>query len=333
VTTSGSGRVSGPPAGLCAVVLAGGRGTRMRPLTDSRPKHLLEVAGEPFVAHQLRWLAGHGVRRVALAVSYLAEQFVPVLGGGEGYGVELVVVREEEPLGTGGGLALAAAALGLSDDEPLIAVNGDLHTRHDLRAQVHRLSDCHEVDLVLHLREVADPRPYGSVVADSTGRVRSVVEKASAPPSHEVNGGTYVLRPGALGVVPGTRASLEREVLPRLVAAGRVLAHREQADWLDVGSPAALVEASRSLVLARGTPALVHPRARVDPTARLTGGTSVGAGATVGAGARVAGSVVMPGAVVGAGAVVIDSVLGRGASVEEDTRLQGAVVADGGRPA
>ena len=300
----------------------------MLPLTASRPKHLLEAAGEPFIAHQLRWLSHHGVGHAILATSYRAELFEPVLGDGRAFGLSVTYLREPEPLGTGGALVNGAVVAGLGDHEPLVAVNGDLYTRHDLGRQVHRLL-AQDVDLVVHTRTVEDPRSYGSVVVDASGTVLRVEEKSTAPPGHEVNGGTYVLRRGALAhEPPGRPESFETEILPRLVATGRVVAHREQAPWLDVGTTSALVEVSRLLVTATGREAVIHPTAVVDAAARVGGGSAVGPHAHVGAGADVFGSIVMAGAAVGAHAVVRHAVVGRRAVVPAGGELRDDALGD-----
>lgn len=313
-----------------AIVLAGGLGTRMAPLTATRPKHLLEVAGEPFLAHQMRWLARNGVTDVVLATAHLAEAFAPVLGDGGAFGVRLAYAVEPHPLGTGGALVVAGRLLpDAAPDAPIVVVNGDLFTEHDVRAQVRCLDRAAATDVVLHLRTVADATAYGSVVADADGRVTAFVEKSPDPPSLEVNCGTYAVRRRVIdGIRPGV-VSLERDILPGLVTAGRITAYREQAVWVDVGSPAALVGLSAAIVVGRGLAAWIDPAAEVDPAAVVGGGASVGAGARVAAYAQVLGSVLMPGAVVGAGASVCDSVLGRGARVMPGAILDGGVLGDG----
>lgn len=330
-----------PP--LTAVVLAGGLGTRMLPLTRERPKHLLEVAAEPLLAHGLRWLAGAGVRQVIVAAAHLAEQFPATLGDGSTFGVRLTVVTEGAPRGTGGALARAAASLrrhGVGEYDPVVVLNGDLLTGHDLRAQIGLLEHAPEsVQGVVHVRTVTDPRAYGCVVADSGGRVSAFVEKPDDPPTHEVNAGTYVLRRRLIDSIPARwPLSFEREVLPALAERDLLRVHREQAYWLDVGSPAALARASADIVTGRwpgtrdrGAEALVAPGAIVGPGARLHGGTSISPGVRVESGAHVIGSVVMAGAVVEHDARVVDSVLGRGSRVTAGARLMRGVLADGER--
>lgn len=311
MTAPDSGATVAAPA---AIVLAGGLGTRMAALSADCPKHLLEVAGEPVIVHQLRWLATHGVIDVVLATSHLADRFEPVLGDGHRWGVRLRYSTEPAPEGTAGGLRRAARRLD-SQAERLVVVNGDLLTRHDLTRQLALGAGRRDVEVVLHVRNVPDPRPFGCVVADRRGRVSAFVEKSPDPPSHEVNAGTYVLSRSVVDSIPEGIASLEVDVLPGLVAGGRVLAYREDTLWEDVGTPAALVRASKALVLRSGREALIDPTAHVHASAQVSGGSVVGAGAVVGPGALVLGSVVMTGAVVEAGAQVVDSAVAPGATV------------------
>ena len=305
-----------------AIVLAGGLGTRMGALAADRPKHLLEVAGEPFIIHQLRWLASHGVVDVVVATSHLADQFEPVLGDGGRWNVRLRYSTEPHPAGTAGGVRAAATTL-TSVPERVVVVNGDLLTAHDLTGQLVLAAATPTADAVLHLREVRDARSFGSVVADQRGRVSSFQEKTSAPPSLEVNAGTYVLSRSLVESIPEGIVSLEKDVLPRFVALGAVVAYREDALWEDVGSPEALVRASRALVLRSGRDAHIDATALVHPEARVSGGSAVGPRAVVEAGARVVGSVVMTQAVVEAGALVEDSAVAPGQRVRRGEVLRG----------
>lgn len=310
-----------------AVILAGGLGTRMGSLSLDRPKHLLEIGGEPVIAHQLRWLAGHGVVDVVLATAHLADRFAPVLGDGSRWGVRLQYATEPSPLGTGGGLRFAVAARGDVSarghvPDWIVVVNGDLLTAHDLGRQLALADD--RLDAVLHIRTVDDSRPFGCVVADAGGRVTAFLEKSPAPPSHEVNGGTYVLAARVVEAIGPGVVSLERDVLPALVARGGVTAYREQALWEDIGTPEAVVRTSRRLVLASGADAHVDPTATIAADAVVADGSAIGPHAVVGPGARIIGSVVMAEAVVGAGAVV------SGAAVAPDARVPERAVIKGG---
>ncbi len=321
-----------------AVIVAGGLGTRLLPLTEHRPKHLLPVAGIPLVAHQLAKLAAVGISRVVLATSYHADQFEPVLGDGREWGLDLVYLREDRPLGTAGAIRNAAGALSGHVDEPVVVLNGDILSSHDLDAQLRRHIE-QVADVTLHLVEVADPRAYGCVPTQADGRVVAFLEKSPDPVSRQVNAGCYVLSRMTIdSIPPGRVVSVERETFPGLLLAGRrLVGHLDQAYWRDLGTPAALCEASSDLVRGIATsPAAARPpgeawvssQASVDPSAKVRGGSAVGAGARVGSGAVLDGSLVDEGATVGARSQVVDSVVGRGAAIGPDVILRDSVVGD-----
>lgn len=321
-----------------AVIIAGGLGSRLRPLTDRRPKHLLPVGGVPFLAHQLTKLAAADVSHVVLATSYHAEEFRPAFGDGSQFGLSLSYVREPEPLGTGGAIRHAAAALDAAAAEPVIVLNGDQLSGHDIPAQVAAFL-ASAADVSLLLVEVADARPYGCVVTAGSGRVTAFAEKSSQPPTLQVNAGCYVFRRAVIDEIPaGQVVSVERETFPAMLLQGRaVVAHVESAYWLDIGTPATLVQASIDLVRGiapspayRHAPAdmLVQEDAEVDVSAVTRGGSVVGRGAVVAAGAVVDGSVLFPGVRIDAGAVLVDSVIGEGARVGAESQLRSAAVGD-----
>ncbi|MGI8578745.1 MAG: sugar phosphate nucleotidyltransferase [Nocardioidaceae bacterium] len=321
-----------------AVIIAGGLGTRLRPLTQHEPKHLLPVGGVPFVAHQLAKLGAAGVQHVVLATSFRANRFEAVLGDGSLWGVQLSYLTEAEPLGTAGAIRHVADRLKSEPDDPVMILNGDVLSGHNLGAQLayHRQV---RAAASLHLVEVPDARPYGCVPTDAAGRVSGFVEKSLHPVSRQVNAGCYIFQRGLIDEIPPDRVvSVERQTFPALLAAGlRVFGYRESSYWRDIGTPQALVQGSADVV--RGvapSPAYPYPprecwvaaQASVAADARLLAGSTVGAEASVGVGAVVEGSIVCPGAVVEAGARVIGSVVGPGASIGEQVVLRDAVVGD-----
>ncbi len=330
-----------------AVIVAGGFGSRLLPLTASRPKHLLEVGGVPFLEHQISRLAAAGVQHVVVATSYRAELFEPVLGDGSRWGVRVDYVQEEEPLGTAGAIRNVAGALDEDPEGAVLVLNGDVLSGHDLAAQLRGFRTPREgrpVDVSLHLVEVEDARAFGCVPTDESGRVTGFTEKSEHPVTNQVNAGCYVFRRRVIDSIPAGRAvSVERETFPGLVRDGAlVVGHVESAYWRDVGTPAALVAASRDLVLGVAPSPAMPPgagradnRARVDATARVAatarvdGGSVLVRGSTVGDMAVVTGSVLMGGAAVEARAVVVDSVVGPGARVGAGVRLDGVTVGDG----
>jgi mannose-1-phosphate guanylyltransferase len=328
-----------PREPLEAIMLVGGKGTRLRPLTLSAPKPLLPTAGVPFLAHQLARAAESGITHVVLATSYRAEMFAEAFGDGSLLGLSIDYVYESEPLGTGGGIRNAASQLRGDPDDPIVVLNGDILSAHDLPAQVdlHRKTDA---AVTLHLVEVDDPSRYGCVPIDSTGRVTAFLEKMPDPVTNRINAGCYVFRRSVIDEIPaGQVVSVERETFPGLIADDAVMmGYAESAYWLDVGTPEAFVRGSCDLVLGRmPSPAVPGPcgealmlsGATAASDARLSGGTVAGVGSAVEGGAVVHGSVLFDEASVGPGAVVRDSIVGRGATIGAGATLDGVVVGDG----
>ncbi|NYG60316.1 mannose-1-phosphate guanylyltransferase [Nocardioides daedukensis] len=331
------------PAAPEAVIVAGGFGSRLLPLTARRPKHLLDVGGVPFLEHQIARLAEAGVEHIVLATSYHADMFAPVLGDGSRWGVRLDYVLEEEPLGTGGAIRNVADALTDDPDGAVIILNGDVLSGHDLPGQLADFRSGRRgrrVDVSLHLVEVEDARAFGCVPTDDEGRVLDFVEKSDDPVTNQINAGCYIFRRDVIDTIEaGEVVSVERQTFPDLVANGSlVVGFVDSAYWRDVGTPAALVAASQDVVLGLApTPAVeavesgarIHPRARVGSGARVSGGSVVMEDARIADGAEVTGSVVMTGASIEAGARVVDSVLGPGAQVGEKAVLMAATLGDG----
>jgi mannose-1-phosphate guanylyltransferase len=334
---------SGPSSpALEAILLVGGQGTRLRPLTIGVPKPLLPTAGVPFLAHQLGRVAEAGVTRVVLATAYRAQMFADSLGDGSAFGLEICYVQEDTPLGTGGAIRNAAAGLRGGPGDAVIVLNGDILSGHDLTAQVKAHREARAA-VTLHLVEVADPSRFGCVPTNAEGRVTAFLEKTPDPVTNRVNAGCYVFRREVIDVIPpGVVSSVERQIFPGLITAGEVVfGYVDGAYWLDVGTPEAFVQGSCDLVLGRlASPALraacglpgerlLLPGALVEPGASVAGGTVAGAGSVIETGAHVTRSVLFDGARVGRGARVSGSVLGRGARVAAGVLLDGAVIGDG----
>jgi mannose-1-phosphate guanylyltransferase len=329
-----------PREPLEAIVLVGGQGTRLRPLTLSAPKPLLPTAGVPFLAHLLARAAAAGVTHVVLATCYKSDMFAARLGDGSAFGLSIDYVTEDVPLDTAGGIRNAAGSLrGSGPADPVVVLNCDILSGHDLGAQV----DLHiktDAAATLHLVEVEDPSRFGSVPTDAAGRVTAFLEKTPNPVTNRINAGCYVFRREVIDRIPaGRRVSVERETFPGLIEAGElVMGYLESSYWLDVGTPQAFVRGSCDLVLGRlpaparpgpAGPALLLAGASVAADASVSGGTVLGEGASVRAGATVFGSVLFDSATVGEGAVVRDSILGYGAVVAPGAVLDDAVVGDG----
>ncbi|MFK4188434.1 sugar phosphate nucleotidyltransferase [Streptomyces sparsogenes] len=330
------------PATPEAILLVGGKGTRLRPMTVNTPKPMVPAAGVPFLTHQLARARAAGVEHIVLATSYLAEVFEPYFGDGSSLGLHLEYVTEREPLGTGGAIRNVASRLHSGPEDPVLIFNGDILTGLDIPALVdtHRTTGA---DVSLHLTRVTDPRAYGLVPTDATGRVTAFLEKpqtAAEIVTDQINAGAYVFNRSVIDAIPAGRpVSVERETFPGLLAAGAHLQGMvDSTYWLDLGTPQAFVRGSADLVLGRApSPAvpgrcgdrLILDSAHVARDAKLTGGTVIGPRARVGAGARIDGSTVLAGAVVEEGAQVRDSLIGARARIGARTVLQGAVVGDG----
>ncbi|WP_407552576.1 NDP-sugar synthase [Streptomyces sp. Pv4-95] len=327
-----------------AILLVGGKGTRLRPLTVHTPKPMVPAAGVPFLTHQLARARAAGVEHIVLATSYLAEVFEPYFGDGSSLGLHLEYVTEEEPLGTGGAIRNVASRLHSAPGDPVLIFNGDILTGLDIEALVdtHRTTGA---DVSLHLTRVEDPRAFGLVPTDDTGRVTAFLEKPQTPEeivTDQINAGAYVFNRSVIDSIPADRpVSVERETFPGLLADGAHLQGMvDSTYWLDLGTPQAFVRGSADLVLGRApSPAvpgrcgdrLVLETADVAPDAKLTGGTVVCAGTTVGAATRIDGSAVLEGAVIEPGAHIQDSLIGAGAHIGARTVLDGAVIGDGAR--
>lgn len=207
-----------------AILLVGGKGTRLRPLTVHTPKPMVPAAGVPFLTHQLARARAAGVEHIVLATSYLAEVFEPYFGDGSSLGLHLEYVTEREPLGTGGAIRNVASRLHSGPDEPVLIFNGDILTGLDIRALVgtHTSSGA---DVSLHLTRVDDPRAFGLVPTDEDGRVTAFLEKPQTPEeivTDQINAGAYVFRRSVIDTIPeGRPVSVERETFPDLLAMRR----------------------------------------------------------------------------------------------------------------
>ncbi|UGT64131.1 sugar phosphate nucleotidyltransferase [Nocardia asteroides] len=322
--------------GTDAVILVGGKGTRLRPLTLSAPKPMLPTAGLPFLTHLLARIKAAGITHVVLGTSFKAEVFSDHFGDGSELGLEIEYVYESEPLGTGGGIRNVLPKLRA---DTVVVFNGDVLGGTDLR-EVLRTHHTTGADVTLHLVRVSDPRAFGCVPTDDEGRVQAFLEKTQDPPTDQINAGCYVFRREYIEKIPdGRPVSVEREVFPALLAEGaRVQGHVDSSYWRDMGTPEDFVRGSADLV--RGiapSPALpgqrgeslVLPGAGIAPGALLIGGSVVGRGAEIGAGARLDGAIVFDGAIVEAGATVERTIIGFGARIGPRALIRDGVIGDG----
>ncbi len=319
-----------------AVVLVGGEGTRLRPLTYTTPKQLLPVVEVPLLERVLGHLATAGVDHAILSLGYRPDAFVAAYPGDMAAGIRLSYAVEPEPLDTAGAIRFAALHGGV--DETFFAVNGDVLTDLDITT----LLDCHrrhDALATLHLTAVEDPSRFGVVTTDADGRVLAFVEKPTAghAPSNLINAGTYILEPEVLEKIPdGRPVSIERETFPDLATGGRVYGVASPAYWLDAGTPAAYLKAHSDLLDGtRGGPPAPGASERaagvwVMGTPTIDGDVRpcslIGRGAVIAAGARVVSSVVGAGSIIESGAVVEGSVLLPGVHVDRGASVTGSIL-------
>ena len=283
-----------------AVVLVGGHGTRLRPLTNDVPKAMLPIGGVPMIEHMVSHLAGHGITEVVLSMGFLPDAFAEGYPDGTCAGIPLHFAVEPEPLDTAGAIAFAATHAGIDADshDSFLVQNGDVLTNLDIDALVAAHLTV-GAEGTIALTAVDDPSRYGVVPTDSSGKVLGFVEKPAPgqAPTNLVNAGTYVLEPSVLGrITAGVRVSVERQVFPAMAADGTLYALASDATWIDTGTPQAYLRANLETL--------------ADPA-----GSVVDGGAVVAASAVVERSVVLAGASIGENAVVSDSIIGPGASV------------------
>jgi mannose-1-phosphate guanylyltransferase len=316
-----------------AIVLVGGEGTRLRPLTSDVPKPAVTLVDRPFLAYAIEWLAAHGVTEVVLACGFLPDVLREVLGEEERGGVRITYVAEPEPLGTAGAIGFAAAALGERLEDRFLALNGDVLADLDLSALV-QVHEERGARATIALHPVEDSSAYGLVRCHEEGRVLEFLEKTGEAVPGEINAGAYVLDRSVLELVPsGQAVSIEREVFPRLVGDGL---HGLLLDgyWMDIGTPDRYLQASWDIledrvetrVEATDPGRLVAADATIAEGAKLGPRAVVSSGCQLEEGAEVNDSVLLDGCSVGADARVERSILAPGATVDPGAQLVNAVI-------
>jgi mannose-1-phosphate guanylyltransferase len=333
-----------------ALILAGGEGTRLRPLTSTVPKPVVPLANRPFISFMIEWLRRHEVDDVILSCGFMAEQVRAVLGDGDDLGIRLRYVEEPRPLGTGGALRYAGDML----DERFLMLNGDVLTDMDLSAQL-RQHEQTGARATLALVAVEDPSAYGLVRLGSDHSVGEFLEKPSPDEidTDLINAGAYVLERSVLDEMApaGTNISIERDVFPTLVERG-LYGYEASGYWLDIGTPHGYLQGTFDIlegnvqtelgaelddarhVHATGArvdgrlvaPALVAEGSRIDAGAIVGGRVVLGAGVTVGEGSHVESSVVLEGASIGARTMISSSIIGAGVSIGDHCHIDGGVV-------
>lgn len=318
------------------ILLVGGKGTRLAPLTNNTPKPMLRVAGKPVTEHQIVKARNSGITELVLATSYLAEVFEPYFGDGSRFGISITYAVEEVPLGTGGAIANAASKLDLADDESVVIFNGDVLSGHNLSDQI-SLHTKSNSDVTLYLTKVQDPRAYGCVPIDQTGRVQSFLEKMENPIADTINAGCYVFRNRAIRQIPnGQVVSVERDTFPRLLSESfNLFGYLDSNYWIDMGTPHSFIKASKDLILKPELSAatswvvegrIIGSNVQIHPTARIEEGSTIEDGAKILEGCEIYGSMISNSVTIGAGSEVRDSYIAPGREIPPRSKLIGQII-------
>ena len=313
---------------MLAIVLVGGFGTRLQPLTNHVPKQMLPICGLPMIEWVALQLAKHGVSEMGLALGYRPDAFLNAYPGGTIAGLPYRVAVEPEVLGTAGAIRFALEELDV--DETVVALNGDVLTDLDITALV-TFHQRQKAEGTIALQSVNDPSRFGVVTTDKNGRVAEFVEKPpkGTEPSNLINAGTYVLEPEIINRIPaGQQVSVEREIFPHMAREGSLYAVDSSTYWLDTGTPEQFIEANLDVM--RGLRDFVPelPTNIVDPSAQIEE-SFLGEGTEVGANARIKGSVLLSGCKISNNAKIRNSVLAEEVQIGDSAEIDGCVIGRG----
>jgi mannose-1-phosphate guanylyltransferase len=312
------------------ILLVGGFGTRLQPLTNKTPKPMLSIANLPVTEHQLLAAKAAGITKVVLATAYLAETFTPYFGDGSKWGIELKYALETEPLGTGGAIRNAAELIfsEISENESIVVFNGDVLSRHDLAAQI-KLHQTSSAAVTMHLVNVEDARPYGCVPFNESGQVTDFLEKMDKPITNTINAGCYVFNPQVIKEIElGKVVSVEREVFPDLLKSGKVVkAFVDNSYWLDMGTPKALLKGSQDYVGSRAY--IVGENSKISASAKISGGSAIGNNVTIGANVEISASIIRDGVTISENCRLESVFVESNTTVPEKTKATGAYLSDG----
>ena len=314
-----------------AILLVGGRGTRLAELTKNTPKPMLKVAGAPVTEHQIARAQAAGVTEIVLATSYLAEVFEPYFGDGSKFGISIKYAIEKQPLGTGGAISNAAKFLNLAKDESVYIFNGDVLSGHDLKAQA-QFHESKGADVTLHLVRVDDARAYGCVPLDQDGKVLEFLEKMDQPKVNTINAGCYIFNRSAIKQIPqDSVVSVERQTFPELLRSkGALYGYVDDSYWIDMGTPGSYIKASKDLILnpaispaTRGVRdgVIIAKDAAVDATAMISDGSAIESGAVIGANCQIRGSIVSQGSSIGDGSIIDNCYIAPNVSIASDEKI------------
>lgn len=308
-----------------AILLVGGLGTRLHPLTLTTAKPMLPLGNLPITEHQLRRAASIGIQRVILSTSYLSDSFKEYFQDGSRWGLNLVYAIEDEPLGTAG--AIRNASQYLTVDSPVFVFNGDVISHHDVSKQ-YAFHAAHQADVTLHLLPVEDVRAYGQVTLNDDLAITEFSEKPASPSPMQgvINAGCYIMNPDIIDMIPHNRpVSIERETFPQLLSMKKSLfGYLENAYWLDLGTPTRYLKANLD-VLKDGSSLI--GKSSVDSTAIVTRSV-IGSNVTVGANVVISNSLLLDGVHIDENSHISHTILGNNVSIAPNSHVDGLVVGD-----
>ena len=322
-----------------AVILAGGFGTRLRPLSCTRPKLLFPVSNEPLLDWTFKNLSKSGVSEVILAVNYMADAFIHRYGNSVRK-MKLHYSRETMPLGTGGPLKKAESIIG--HNEPFLVLNGDILTTIDF-SEVVKLHKKNDAIASIMLYKIEDPSRYGTAELDKNDRITRFIEKPpkSKAPSNLINAGIYILEPQIFDYIPtGQRVSIEREVFPKLVAKRRLYGYNFEGLWIDIGKYEDYLRANQLLLETKSmkelktksanagkgieieNPVIIGKNVEIDEKSKIGPYVAVGDGATIGKGVRIENSIIFPNAIISDFTSIKSAIIGESAILGKWVKIE-----------
>jgi mannose-1-phosphate guanylyltransferase len=330
---------------LKVIILAGGVGTRLRPLSCTRPKLLFPVLNKPLLDGTLEQLAKIGVNEVILATKYMAEVFMQRYGKSK-HGIKLSYSIENKPMGTGGAIKYAEELIG--QDEPFLVLNGDIITTINYASFIKKHNKKNAVATIA-LHRVEDPRRYGTVKINEKNKITQFIEKApkKMAPSNLINAGVYILEPEIFKYIPsGHSVSIEREVFPELAKENRLFGYEFKDFWIDIGKPADYLKANRVLLEAKKEnrpktnlkmeqniaiidPVLISTKVRLGINSKIGPYTTIGKGTVVGRNVTIRNSVIFPNVTIEDEASIEGAIVGEGVNIGENTKIsEGCIIGD-----
>lgn len=320
-----------------AVILVGGLGTRLRPLSINTPKSMMPVVNIPFIEYVIRRLSRHNIKHIILAISHLAQPIKDYIGDGSRFGISITYTIEETALGTAGAVKNTEQYL---DDEAFVVLNGDIFTDLDISAMI-ALHNRRKAKITIALTPVEDPTIYGLIETDDNGRITRFLEKPSweQVTTDMINAGTYIMEADVLKSIPAqTMFSFEKGVFPPLLQKGDLIyAFPSSCYWMDIGTPEKYHQLNRDLLngesnqftFTKNSHVSTAENSNIHKAAEITGPTVIGDNCTIGEKAKLSGTVVIgSGSAIGDSVIIEDSVIWRNVKIEQGATIKNSIIAD-----